>query len=89
MRAVGLQWSSLRGHETCGGCAEVGVADACGRLHWGLRRSALWRHDRVRGVPKCVWLAHAGGDIGAFAGAPDACGRLHWGLRWGCLWGHQ
>ena len=24
-------------HETCEGCADMGVRDACGRQHWGLR----------------------------------------------------
>ena len=26
-----LRWRSLWGHETCEGCAELGVRDACGR----------------------------------------------------------
>ena len=37
----GLRWSSLWGHETCEGCAEMSAGAACGRSHWGLRWSSL------------------------------------------------
>eukprot|EP00959_Pyramimonas_sp_CCMP1952_P029971 628772-Pyramimonas_sp.AAC.1 len=34
-----LRWSSLWGHDTCEGCAEIGGGDACEHRHWGLRWS--------------------------------------------------
>eukprot|EP00959_Pyramimonas_sp_CCMP1952_P123766 2587549-Pyramimonas_sp.AAC.1 len=54
-------------------CAEVGVADACGRWHWGLRWSPL------RGHETCEGCAEVGG----------ACGRRRWGLRWSSPRGHE
>ena len=47
-----LRRSSLWGHETCEGCAEMSGGDACELCHWGLRRSSYGATKRVRGVPK-------------------------------------
>ena len=45
-----FRWSSLRCHETCEGCAEMGVErTACVPCHWGLRRSSPWGHDACEG----------------------------------------
>eukprot|EP00959_Pyramimonas_sp_CCMP1952_P119941 2507732-Pyramimonas_sp.AAC.1 len=53
---------------TCEGCAEVGVADACGQWHWGLHSAELSKATkRVRGVPIEVSVT-------------GACGRWHWGF---------
>eukprot|EP00959_Pyramimonas_sp_CCMP1952_P233427 4878646-Pyramimonas_sp.AAC.1 len=42
--------SGALGRAPCGattrdGCTEMGVADACGRWHWGVRWSSLWGHE--------------------------------------------
>ena len=42
----GLWWSSLWGHGTCEGCAEIGGGEACGRSHWGLRWKSLGNPNR-------------------------------------------
>ena len=48
-RRWGLRWSSLWGHETCEGCAELGAVGACERSHLGLRWSSLWGHETCEG----------------------------------------
>eukprot|EP00959_Pyramimonas_sp_CCMP1952_P336766 7051639-Pyramimonas_sp.AAC.1 len=48
----------------------MGLRDACGRWHWGIRWSSLWGHKRVRSVPKWMCVTHAGNGTGAFGGAP-------------------
>eukprot|EP00959_Pyramimonas_sp_CCMP1952_P024501 514442-Pyramimonas_sp.AAC.1 len=63
-------FAGARGHETCEGCAKVGVAGACGRWQWGLRWSSLRGHETCEGVPKWAWLAHAGGGTGPSVGPP-------------------
>ena len=52
--------SSLWVHETCEGCAEMGVGNACGRQHYGLRTSPYGATKRVRGVPNWVPGTHTG-----------------------------
>eukprot|EP00959_Pyramimonas_sp_CCMP1952_P278980 5832843-Pyramimonas_sp.AAC.1 len=70
MRAAALGHSVElpMGPRTCEGCAKMSVGAACGRLPWGLRWSGATK--RVRGVPKWVWGAHAGGSTGTFGGTP-------------------
>eukprot|EP00959_Pyramimonas_sp_CCMP1952_P156207 3266944-Pyramimonas_sp.AAC.1 len=46
--------------------AVLGVADACGHPHRGLRWSSLWSHEALY----CVWWTHAGTPARAFGGAP-------------------
>ena len=65
MPLVELLWV----HDTCEGCAEMGVADACGRRHWGLRWSSYGATKLVKHVPVFAARTHARGATGAFDGA--------------------
>eukprot|EP00959_Pyramimonas_sp_CCMP1952_P199761 4178232-Pyramimonas_sp.AAC.1 len=63
-------------------------AGASERSHWHLRWTSPWATKRVRGVPECAWVTHAGGGTRAFVGAPygatkrvrgvqpNGCGRM-------------
>eukprot|EP00959_Pyramimonas_sp_CCMP1952_P302696 6333746-Pyramimonas_sp.AAC.1 len=44
----------------------MGVADACGRCHWGVGWSSLWGHETCE---ECAEI-----------GVTGACGRCHGGL---------
>ena len=70
----GIGWSSLWGHETCEGCAELGVGDACGRRHWSLRLSSLGGHATCEGCAELGAATRAGFPAGAFGGAPYGAG---------------
>eukprot|EP00959_Pyramimonas_sp_CCMP1952_P447035 9359787-Pyramimonas_sp.AAC.1 len=64
-----------------------------------IRDSPYGATKRVRGVPKCVWVTHAGAGAGAWSheacegcaemSVGDACGRGHGGLRWSSLWSNE
>eukprot|EP00959_Pyramimonas_sp_CCMP1952_P001876 38558-Pyramimonas_sp.AAC.1 len=58
------------GHETCEGCAGIGVGDACELSHWDLRQSSYVVTQRVVGCAKSVRGAHANS-------------LSHWNLRRG------
>ena len=78
---------------------EMGGAAACGRGHWGLRRSSLWGHDPPEGCAQLgvyerrgrmrTWPPYGatilvrGVPTSGFMRGGDACGRRHWGLRFG------
>ena len=57
----------------------LGVADACGHPHWGLRWSSLWGHETLY----WVWRTHAGTPTGAFGEAPDGATVLVRGVPTG------
>ena len=70
------------------GCAELGVRDACGRSHWGLRWSSLWGTKRVKGVPTWVCVTHAGCAAGTFGGTPYGAKKHVRGVPKWVRWAH-
>eukprot|EP00959_Pyramimonas_sp_CCMP1952_P450654 9435682-Pyramimonas_sp.AAC.1 len=45
----GFRWSSVRGHDTCEGCAEMGGGIACGIAHGGHMSSSICGHEACQG----------------------------------------
>ena len=70
LRHWDLRWSSLWGHETCEGCADIGGRDTCGLCHWDLRWGSLWGHETCEGCAETGAVTHAGPATAAFGGAP-------------------
>ena len=61
----------------------MGVGDACGRQHWGLRWSSLWGHETCEGWAKVGVVTYAIPASGALGGAPyEATKRMRGGPKW-------
>eukprot|EP00959_Pyramimonas_sp_CCMP1952_P380611 7974364-Pyramimonas_sp.AAC.1 len=57
--------------------AVLGVADACGHLHWSRRWSFLWGHEALYWALE-PYVEFPMGPRNAVLGMADACGQ--WGL---------
>merc|ERR1712153_238645 len=82
---MGPRNAALCGGSACGAAmrtAPLGVGDACGRQHWGLRWSSLWGHETLHWVGE----THANCATGTFGGAPYGATQrcTGWGKRMRC-----
>ena len=68
--------------------AVLGVADACGHLHWGPRWSSLWGHETCEGCAEMRVELHADPATGAFGGAPYGATKRVRGVP-ECVWGRH
>ena len=79
----GRRWSTLRGHETCQGCAEMDGGTACGRTHWGRRWRSLAGHGAREGCTEMEGGPHVDAPIGAVGGSPHrATGQVRGVPEW-------
>ena len=86
----GLRRSSLWGHETCEGCAEIGRWCHATFPTWAFGGAPYGATKLVRGVPTWVVGKHANAVIEAFGGAPYRATKLLRGVGGGeaCERGH-